>query len=531
MRRAALTLLTLTSLLAHSFALAQEGRDLTRREAAAVFERVFHGRTQSALAYLDSLSGECEGYPLYHIMRGRCLQESIPMDDSNTNNAKQAAVPALTEFDQAIAACTARIDSGGAHSTHYLYRGWAWMAKSYIRSMSRSFWTAGREAGRGKKDLQVYLGAYPDDTTANGIMGAFLYFADTIPKAFKFFSKLLRLPSGDRVEGLERLQYAALYGGPLDTDYKFVLYNVYFYFEGRYEEGLARMQEMVERYPEYSRSSIPLSAARPFVPRLATALDAQIESTLERMAGLPAEGVDYNGLALVKAFRAYGDRYCNPEASAARFQAIIDEEPQHPDWMRGFARYELGSLYAATGRRSQARELFESVVTEDAYRYHRDHAGRMLTDLDQFADSLQSAERPDDDWIKAVYQAGADSLAVLAARFETFAPASLPASFYLAECRLLAGDHDGALDVYRGILDTDAPAWEETYQLLAAQRVAEIYAAREKYKTAAEYLERAKDFYHKEYLVDWILSGRKRYFERLADGRESVTPNLLSVNP
>ncbi|MEE9270248.1 MAG: hypothetical protein V3V49_08300 [Candidatus Krumholzibacteria bacterium] len=531
MRHAALTTLVLAALLAPWHALAGEGRDLTRREAASVFDRVFHGRTQAALAYLDSLKAECEGYPLYHIMRGRCLQEFIPLDDANTSNAKRAAVPALTEFDRTIAACTARIDSGGAHSTHYLYRGWAWMAKSYIRSMSRSFWTAGREAGRGKKDLKIYLGSYPDDTTANGILGSFLYFADTIPTAFKFLSKLLRLPSGDRVEGLERLQYAALHGGPLDTDYKLILYNVYFYFEGRYEDGLAGLLEAVERYPEYARSSMPLSAAQPFVPRLAAELDAQIESTLGSMARLPAGAVDRNGLALVKAFRAYGARYCNPDASAAMFQAIIMEAPQHPDWMRGFARYELGGLYAATGRRSEARALFESVVTEDAYRYHRDHARRMLADLDEFADSLPSAVQPDDEWIRAVYRTGDDSLAVLAARFEALAATSLPASFYAAECRLLAGDHDNALDVYRGIIDTDAPAWEETYQMLAAQRVAEIYAAREKYKTAAEYIGRAQDFYHKEYLVDWILSGRKRYFERLADGKETVTPNLLSVNP
>ena len=36
------------------------------------------------------------------------------------------------------------------------------------------------------------------------------------------------------------------------------------------------------------------------------------------------------------------------------------------------------------------------------------------------------------------------------------------------------------------------------------------------------------DFYHKEYLVDWILEGRKDYYKRLETGDEVNLPRLLS---
>ncbi|MFQ5512144.1 MAG: tetratricopeptide repeat protein [Candidatus Krumholzibacteriia bacterium] len=532
MKRTWLIFLIVGSVLVPGRVHAGDSRDLTRRQAASVIERVLHGRADLAIAYLDSLRSDHDRYPLYHIMRARCLQEYIPMDDANTAYAKQMAEPALGELDRAIEICTARIDSGGAESKYYLYRGWAWMSKSYIRSMSRSFWTAGREAGRGKKDLKIYLAAYPDDTTANGIMGAFLYFADTIPKAFKFFSKLLRLPSGDRLEGLDRLRHAALNGDSLDADYRLVLYNVYFYFEGRYEEGLAGLRQMVQRYPEYSRTSIALSVARAFVPRQAAGLDRLVGSNIRRISDLSPGGADANGLEVVRASRAWGSRYCDPAYTITWFEDILRRGPLHPDWVRGFARYELGSLYAWRGRKDDARSLLESVVQDPAHHYYRSQANRMLEDLEEFAARFEDPIRqPDGRWIEAVYRSGADSLAVLAERFDELAPASLAASFYLGDCHLLAGDHDGALVHYRRVLEADAPAWEETYQMLAGTRMAEVFAARKEYGKASGYMRKAQSFYHKEYLIDWVIEGRKRYFDRLDDGKESVVPTQLSINP
>jgi hypothetical protein len=66
--------------------------------------------------------------------------------------------------------------------------------------------------------------------------------------------------------------------------------------------------------------------------------------------------------------------------------------------------------------------------------------------------------------------------------------------------------------------------------MFASTRIAEIYAARGYYKTAARYQGIALTYYHNEYLVDWVLEGRKRYFERLAEGKESSPPTLLTGN-
>ncbi len=80
------------------------------------------------------------------------------------------------------------------------------------------------------------------------------------------------------------------------------------------------------------------------------------------------------------------------------------------------------------------------------------------------------------------------------------------------------------------MISVDAPAWDHAYQMIASTRIAEIYAARGYYKTAARYEGIALSYYHNEYLVDWVMEGRKRYFERLGEGKETVPPTLLSAN-
>jgi tetratricopeptide (TPR) repeat protein len=508
-------------------------RDLTQTEAQRSVELVFRGRSRGALAYLDSLKGPCDDQPLYLIMRARALQELIPMDDLGNDYARAMSEPALEHLDRAIAACTARIERDDSDPQMYLYRGWAWMAKSYIRSMTRSFWTAGREAKRGKKDLEVYLRTRPDDPTAAGIMGAFLYFADTIPGAFKFLSKLLFLPTGDREKGLEHLDRAVRTEGLMQNDYKLVLYNVLFFFEGRYEDGLMGMREMRSRYPEYTRNAIPLAVSKMIDPKLTGEYDRQVEQTIQSVYGGPHREVDWNSLYVVQMFRAYTDRYCNhPRVAMARLRSIIHESPAHPDWVKVFARFELGRILASLGQKEAATEMFGSIIAADRPGHYKDYAEEMMSDLEKYQHLFDNPPaRPDDAWIVRLYSARGDSLSVLRQRFESLDPASIVASFYAGESCLLMGDMESALDAYGRVLDADAPGWDETYQFFNDTATTEIYTARGDYKTAAQFQERALKYYRKEYLLDWVLEGRQRYFSRLSEGKESRPPTLLSVKP
>jgi tetratricopeptide (TPR) repeat protein len=507
-------------------------QDLSEAEASQVLEFVFRGRPNRALAILDSLETRSGQGPLFLLMRARCHQEFVPMDDANKNSAREISRASLDDLDRCITVCTRRIDTESADTKLYFYRGWAWMAKAHVRSMTRDLYTAGKEAKKGKKDLERYLEIHPGDPTATGMLGAFLYFADTIPGAFKLISRILLLPTGDRDKGLEYLETAERSHGLLETDWKLILYNVYFYFEGRFEESLAGLQKMSELYPEYARTAIPLAVSRPFAPRLAMRNDELVEATIDRIYRAPNREVDWNALYLVQLFRAYGDRYCNhSRTTLSRLRSIIHESPRHPDWVEASARLELGRLYASQRRRDEAVAMFESVAGGYSFDYLRNEAKKLLEDVGRFDSIFDGPPPPNmDPWVTALYRTASDSLPAIRSKFAELAPISVAAAFYTGECDLLSGDFEQALKEFDRVISVVAPAWDHAYQMIASTRIAEIYAARGFYKTAARYEGIAMSYYHNEYLVDWVVEGRKRYFERLGEGKETGPPTLLSAS-
>ena len=109
-----------------------------------------------------------------------------------------------------------------------------------------------------------------------------LYFADTLPSAYKFVSKLLFLPSGDRDRGLRMMEAAEKWDNPIGTDNLLILYSVYLGFEGRYEEGLQGFQRLQAQYPLHATFVRPAAIMAPLLPRLGTeqsdSLDAKILS-------------------------------------------------------------------------------------------------------------------------------------------------------------------------------------------------------------------------------------------------------------
>ncbi|UCH82566.1 MAG: tetratricopeptide repeat protein [Candidatus Latescibacterota bacterium] len=511
---------------------AQAGiRDITDDEIAITLDLLLQSRTYDAMTYLDSLESECAGEPLFMLTRARVFQNLVTAVDDRTDRAKELSQPALTTLEAVVDTCTKRVKSGDDDPKLLLYRGWARMQKAHLHALARAFYTAGREAGRGKKDLEKYLELHPDDPTANGLLGAYLYFTHAVPKVFKFLSKLLFLPTGDRERGLEMLDRALVGDGPHVIDYVLTVNFIHFFLEGRIEESLANTEELLVRYPHYPRSMMALAMAGPYVPSRYPEYNTLIKRMIAGVNAGSTKNIDWNSLYTVMVYRAYADRYLsNPRLAEARFRSIIHESPDHPDWVEGFARFELGQICAGDGRAGEARELFESIVDDKRHERFRDSAKKMLKDLEKYTGvTTTPVAWPDGLWIETVYRSGPDSLEALLPRFEDLAQVSLPAAFYTGECLMLLEDFANATGWYQRVVDWKSPAWLDTYRLIASTRIAEIHALNGNYELAAEYQKRALDFYHNEYRVDWIIEGRHGYFERLAKGMENLpAPTLFS---
>ena len=501
-------------------------RDLSDAEVRRSMDLVFRAQVRDLLSWTDSLSTECSGEPMYHIMRARFIRELIPVDDENDTDLKVQCEPLYTELRTAIAECDERIDAGNTDDKVRLYRGWAWMLMSHVHTYENAFWSAGREAKKGKDDLEWYLKRHPDDPVASSLMGAFLYFADTLPSAYKFVSKLLFLPSGDRDRGLAMMEAARHMDNPIGTDNLLILNSVYLGFEGRYEEGLAGFRELEAQYPLHATFVRPDAIMAPLLPRLSQEQSDSLDARAAMVSALNSHRVDSPTCTLIWLERACADRYYNPSRSMERLEKILQDNPKHPDWTVGYAAYQLGLLRAAEGNPTAAKTALELAIRDDRVKYLRDDAKKALEGLKDYPKGTGLG--PSD--LSAIY--GNDEAARHTA-CEALAAKPNPTiadQFYLGEAWLMSGELDKAFAAYTGVINPPAPAWDQQYQMVACTRAGEILAARGDFESAAKHYERAGSFWHKEFLYDWVLEARQHYFERVADGKETVKPSLLSAS-
>lgn len=509
---------------------ASPARDLTQSEAASVMEFVYQGKTRLAIDYLESMADSCGVEPLYIVVKSRVYRELLTVDDENKDRVKEDAEPILRDLEAVIELCSRRMDDGDDDPSLRLYRGLAWMSRSHLHSFARKFWRAGREAKNGKSDLEKYLEIRPDDALAQGTMGVFLYFADTIPSVFKYLSKLMFMPSGDREKGLRYIEYASENPSFLKTEFEVVRYNIDLLFEGEYESGIDGTIGLVNRYPGNPRVAMPLALMLPFDPFGMPENARIVDNTIEGLQSLPPTAPERGPLTLIEFLNAYADRFiAPPDVAATELRAIADENPEHPDWVGGYAAFELGRLLASLGEADEARTAFDWVDHNDRVDYLHDDASRLSKALQKIDKSMNV---PRSRWMTEIYfgEPGDRKNAIE----DITSTASTPLSdFYLGEALLLNGDFDAALTAYGELLEADIDPWSVEFKMLAASRIAEIHGSRGDFESASHWLDRAAEYYQKEFLVDWVLEGRKRHYERLMENDEpaSASPGLLTQRP
>jgi tetratricopeptide (TPR) repeat protein len=490
-------------------------------------EFVYQGKTRLAIDYLESFADSCGGEPFYLLVKSRVARELLTVDDENKDQVKADAEPILRDLEAVIELCSRRMDDGNEDPNLRLCRGLAWMSRSHLHSFARKFWRAGREAKKGKSDLEKYLEIRPDDALAQGTMGVFLYFADTIPSVFKYLSKILFMPSGDREKGLRYIDYASENPSFLKTEFEVVRYNIDLLFEGEYESGIEGTIGLVKRYPGNPRVAMPLALMLPFDPFGVPENARIVDDTIEGLRGFSPGDPERSPLTLLEFLNAYANRFvAPPDIAVADLRAFADDNPDHPDWVGGYAAFELGRLLASLGDADEARSTFDWVGHNNRVGYLHDDASRLskaLHDIDK------SVNVPRSMWMTEIYfgEHGDRENAIEDIRSTVSTPIS---DFYLGEALLLNGDFDEALVTYEELIESDVDPWNVEFKMLAASRIAEIHGSRGDFESASQWLDRAADYYQKEFLVDWVLEGRKRHYERLKESEEpaSAPPSLLT---
>lgn len=522
------TLIALGLLVIAATATAAGSRDLSDAEYTHMLDLVMDGRTDAAADHLAALAETCAGRPLYLLAQARLQLEQIPVDDDDKTVTGEAIAPALARLDEVIGIADRGLAADPDRLDLRYYRGWAWMVHSQLRAYARSFYSAGRDAGRGKADLEAYLAVHPDHPIANGLLGSFLYFTDAVPQLFQFLSKLLFLPTGDRERGLAMIGRAAGGESIARVDFEVLQAAVTFFFEGRLEDGLARSNDLLDRYPHYPRLGSAAAVMAALDPIRAVDHAAGVERML---TGMPAgPGIDASSSTTVRGLLGWSLRITAGHDRARELLAdIAADPPRHPDWAASHARLQLAQMAALEGRPDEARRLAEMVRDDPLVDRFSAPAERLLADLVDV--SATGRDPVEDAWVAAVYTAEPDSLPILIARLDAHAATSIRAAFHAADARLLAGDRRAASRAYRELHRREFMAWEQPYRMLAAARLGELAAADGNWRSAENWFERAADDHQDLYRMEWLLQGRGRHMkERGAADRVGSTPLLFATD-
>jgi tetratricopeptide (TPR) repeat protein len=490
-----------------------------------IMDLMYSGRSDSALSVLDSDEYARSSDPMVYLLRARNIRDQLVDEDENKQLIKADAGVILAELDSAIVLCDAALEHKASDPIYLYYRGRAWLGKAQVYTLTRSYWSAGRSAGKAKRDLEKFLKYVPDHPGAQGDLGAFLYFADTLPGVIKFVSKLLRFPTGERDRGLELLQFAASHKGVFQGDYQVALAAIDLLFEGRLEHGADSMLALIDQRPGFTRLVEPFGVMAPLDPlRIREYQRVEDEVVATRLNMVDAR-VDWSLIKRIQLHRAYADMYFrSPNDALAEFTSFIDDPVARPDWALPLALINRGQLYAKSGRSEEALQALEMVVSREDMKHFHNVANNLIKSLEK---PWKTVNLDDLDFIGSIYDDDLEEAGAGIKEYGRLYGRDVIYYFYLGELEMFAQDFAAAQRAYETCLKIDVAGGDQSYQMFAALRLAEISGLEQRYKEAKQYVENSINYTHVGYLLDTMIHSRKRYFELMENGTLTEPPTLL----
>lgn len=491
-----------------------------------ITELIYNGRSDSALAILDSPEYAGSTDPMVYLLRARALRDQLDDEDDNKDLIKQDTKPILTQIDTAIALSEQALENRASDPIYHYYRGRAYLGRAQLQTIARSYWGAGRSAGHAKGSLEKFLKLEPDNADAQGDLGAFLYFADTLPGVIKFLGKLLRFPSGNRERGLEMLEFASTHKAAFQFDYRVALAAIDILFEGCFPQGTAAMEQLIDDFPQHTRLVEPFGVLSPIDPLNIRAFEELEQRVIETRQNMVDAMPLRNLVERIGVHRAYADMYFrSPNSALESFTTFLEDPVDRPDWAVPLALVNRGQLYAKSGRTDEALVDFGTVLSSDEMDHFHDLVKTMINSLDE---PWKVVDLDHLEFIGAIYDNDLEAAEIGLKEYGRIYGRDVIYYFYLGEIEIFRQEFARAKRAYETCVSIRVKGGDQSYQTLAALRLAELLGQEEKYGDAKKYVNKARGYVHVGYLLDFMIHSRQRYFE-LMDNGTLTTPSSLLV--
>jgi tetratricopeptide (TPR) repeat protein len=477
---------------------------------------VHEGRPHQAALLAERMVEAAPEDPRTHLLHARVLREGL----SDQNHVRETLKPQVADIHLVLLQCielSDRILEHNPESLHgLLYRGWGKMFKAQLHALAFERWSAGRTAKSGKKDLDELLKRVPDQGDALMVLGAYEYFADTLPAVARAASWLLRIPGGDRREGLANLERASETEAFSRDDARGIRGLALFGFEGAFEIALPLFEDLSSAYPSNPRFVEPIGLMALFDPKRLGEDSVLLAEAMQTAAASPDRHI-----------RNAGDRIRLYIAMAGVFSGRIEQARRHlellhgssitePDWFPTDIYRFLAEVHLMLGDRDRALALYAELDPEGRVDHEPiEKRLRFLKDDDPetLAASAEEVEtlRRLQPIARALY--GGRLVEAEEALDELGSDRDPIVAFYRGELLTLQGRDAEAIPEYLELTDGERPERWHLFRYFARLRLAEAYARSGDAGKAKDFVDDALDSHPTKDLLRHVTQGRKRWFD------------------
>ncbi len=296
--------------------------------------------------------------------------------------AKSSPVDAQfeSEIQETISRCESRLRRDKNDIIALFYLGNAHSLKSRKKGLRGSYFSAGRDAARGKKYLEQVLDLQPSQYDAYYNIGLYNYLAGALPGYAKVLKTFLFLPGGDKEKGLSLLKIAGQKSVYFSDEAELILARFYGDHEDQPADAFRIVESFRNRYPEnawfhYWQGTL-LSDELNDYERAEKVYDEILEKCRQNARTYNKE---LETQSILKLARVHS-RLFDPERAIANVRALIATKPKEPSWILPRAYLELGNLYDQIGMRKEAILSYKQVISLKNYRNYHEDAEKHLND-------------------------------------------------------------------------------------------------------------------------------------------------------
>lgn len=272
----------------------------------------------------------------------------------------------------------ARLDKNKKDLEGLFYMGNSYSLKSRVKGLRGSYYSAGRDAAKGKEYMEEVLEIDPNQYDALYNLGMYNYLAGTLPGYAKVLKFFLFLPGADKEEGLSQLKIAGQKSTYFGDESQLILARFYADHEEQPAEAIRIVQTFHANHPDnawfhYWLGTLYSDELNDY--NQAGKIYLEIIDKCDQ--GVPGYTVEVRNQALLKMARVYA-RQLYPQKAIEEIKALAATKPKEPAWILAKAYLDLGNIYDQIGMRSEALLAYKQVLSFKNYPNYCSEATRLV---------------------------------------------------------------------------------------------------------------------------------------------------------